>query len=448
MDLFSAAAESEKMRVAPLATRMRPRTLDEIVGQDELIGPGTILRRAIEADRVPSLILHGPPGSGKTTLARVIAAATKAHFVPINAVSSGVAEVRQTIEEARQRLGMQGQRTIAFIDEIHRFNRSQQDALLPAVEEGIVILIGATTENPFFSVNRPLLSRCRIFQLRPIEHDAMVGLMRKALADKERGLGELQAEVSEDALHYLADMANGDVRVALNTLEFCVAAAPAEDGVRRVTLSDAQAALQRRHIPLAKDDDHYDVTSCFIKAMRGSDPDATLYWLGRLINSGEDVEYIARRIMVHAAEDVGLADPQALVVATAAALASERVGLPEARIILAQAALYIALAPKSNSVIKGIDGALQAVKDHPLEPPPPSMRDAHYAGAKQLGHGVGYLYPHDFPNHWVQQQYLPDNLKDAVFYTPSESGLEPKLWQELAARRSPQDGTSGTSETS
>ncbi len=436
MDLFHAAAEEERRRAAPLAARMRPETLDEIVGQDHLIGPGTPLRRAIEADRVPSCIFYGPPGCGKTTLARVIAKVTKAHFVTINAVTSGVADIRQAVQEAKERLGMYGARTIAFIDEIHRFNRSQQDALLPAVEDGIVTLIGATTENPFFSVNRPLLSRCRIFQLQPLDEDAVREVVRRALADEVRGLGRMGVDIEGDALDYLVHTSNGDVRIALNTLEFCaVTAETSADGVRRIRLQDVQGALQRRHVPFAKDDEHYDVTSCFIKSMRGSDPQATLYWLARLIYAGEDVAYIARRIMIHAAEDVGLADPQALVVASSAALAVERVGLPEARIILAQAALYIALAPKSNSVIAGIDSAMKAVEEHPLEPPPPAMRDAHYEGAERLGAGVGYLYPHDYPGHWVEQQYLPDNLKDAVFYSPSSQGQEPSLWNKLEERR-------------
>lgn len=419
-----------------MAARMRPETLDEIVGQSHLIGPGTPLRRAIEADRVPSCIFYGPPGCGKTTLARVIAKVTQAHFVTINAVTAGVADIRQAVKEAEDRLGMHGVRTIAFIDEIHRFNRSQQDALLPSVEDGTVTLIGATTENPFFSVNRPLLSRCRLFQLESIDDASMLGLLRRALTDTVRGLGSWQVEIDEDALDYLVNTANGDVRIALNTLEFCtVTADMAADGRRRVRLQDVQTALQRRHVPFAKDDEHYDVTSCFIKAMRGSDPHATLYWLARLIYSGEDVAYIARRIMIHAAEDVGLADPQALVVASAAATAVERVGMPEGRIILAQAALYIAMAPKSNSVITGIDAALKAVEQHPLEPPPPAMRDAHYKGAERLGAGVGYLYPHDYPGHWVAQQYLPDGLKDATFYAPSTEGAEPALWKQLTGRK-------------
>lgn len=435
MDLFSSAAEQTREKHAPLATRMRPRTLDEIIGQDTVIGKGTMLRRAIEADRVPSLIMHGPPGTGKTTLAKVIANTTKASFVPINAVSSGVGELREVIETAKQNIGMHGTRTIAFIDEIHRFNRSQQDALLPAVEDGTVILIGATTENPFFSVNRPLLSRCRIFRLESLSQDDMLIVLHRALHDKERGLGAHHVTAGDEALAYVADMANGDVRIALNTLEYVTLAVEGQQDAR-LTVEDVQAAIQQRNIPFAKDDEHYDVTSCFIKAMRGSDPDATLYWLGRLIYAGEDVEYIARRIMVHAAEDVGLADPQALVVASSAAAAAERIGWPEARIILAQAALYVALAPKSNSVYSGIDKALRAVKENPLQAPPPPLRDAHYSGAKQLGHGVGYLYPHDYPQQWVKQQYLPDALQDLSLYEPVLSGQEAALWKKLQERKS------------
>lgn len=436
MDLFRAAGERDRKGTAPLAARMRPRTLDEIVGQDALIGPGTLLRRAIEADRIPSLILYGPPGTGKTTLAQVIATTTNAAFVPLNAVSSGVADIRNTIEGARERLDLHGKPTIVFIDEIHRFNRSQQDALLPAVEDGVLQLIGATTENPFFSVNKPLLSRCRVFRLQPLERDEIETLLYRALNDKERGLGDIDVEADPDAIRYLADVANGDVRIALNALEFAVFAAERDaQGKRQLNLAVVQEALQQRMSPGAREDEHYDVTSCFIKAMRGSDPQATLYWLARLIYAGEDVEYIARRIMIHAAEDVGLADPQALVVATAAAQAVERVGMPEGRIILAQAALYIALAPKSNAVIVGIDQALAAVEKYRLEPPPMAMRDAHYRGAKQLGHGVGYKYPHDYPNHWVEQQYLPDALVKATFYRPSNQGLEPELWKKLHERR-------------
>lgn len=436
MDLFRAAGERDRKGTAPLAARMRPRTLDEIVGQDALIGPGTLLRRAIEADRIPSLILYGPPGTGKTTLAQVIATTTNAAFVPLNAVSSGVADIRNTIEGARERLDLHGKPTIVFIDEIHRFNRSQQDALLPAVEDGVLQLIGATTENPFFSVNKPLLSRCRVFRLQPLERDEIETLLYRALNDKERGLGDIDVEADPDAIRYLADVANGDVRIALNALEFAVFAAERDaQGKRQLNLAVVQEALQQRMSPGAREDEHYDVTSCFIKAMRGSDPQATLYWLARLIYAGEDVEYIARRIMIHAAEDVGLADPQALVVATAAAQAVERVGMPEGRIILAQAALYISLAPKSNAVIVGIDQALAAVEKYRLEPPPMAMRDAHYRGAKQLGHGVGYKYPHDYPNHWVEQQYLPDALVKATFYRPSNQGLEPELWKKLHERR-------------
>lgn len=438
MDLFQAAGERDREADAPLAARMRPRTLDEIVGQEHLIGPGTPLRRAIEADRIPSMILWGPPGTGKTTLARVIARTTSARFVALNAVTSGVGDVRKAVEEAEESRALYRRRTIVFIDEIHRFNRSQQDALLPAVEAGTVHLIGATTENPFFSVNKPLLSRCRVFRLESLTAEEVESLLRRALDDRERGLGAVPVDVEPGALSLLADLANGDVRIALNTLEFAVMTAPPEPGgVRRLTREGIRQALQMRIPPEARDDEHYDLTSCFIKSMRGSDPQATLYWLARLIYRGEDPTFIARRIMIHAAEDVGLADPQALVVATAAAQAVERVGFPEGRIILAEAALYIALAPKSNAVVTGIDRALAAVEKHRLLEPPLPLRDASYGGARRLGHGVGYRYPHDYPNHWVEQRYLPEGLPpdEAEFYRPSDQGREPELWKQLQDRR-------------
>ena len=435
MDLFSASGEKERQKSAPLAARMRPLTLDEIVGQDELIGEGRLLRKIIEGDRLSSVIFYGPPGSGKTTLAKVIARITKADFRPINAVTSGVADIRNVIKNAQKSWNLYNRKTIGFIDEIHRFNKSQQDALLPAVESGLLILIGATTENPYFSVNKPLLSRCKIFRLKSLEKEDIVKLLHKAITD-ERGLGKHRFNIEEAALFYISDMANGDARIALNTLEFIFDAVYSEsESSMNIDLKVARSALQKRNLPYSKEDEHYDVTSCFIKAMRGSDPDATLYWLSRLIYSGEDVAFIARRIVIHAAEDVGLADPQALIIASACCNAVERVGLPESRIILAEAALYVALAPKSNSVVAGIDSASKTVEETKLVPPPHSMRDASYRGAKEMGHGIGYKYPHDFCNHWVKQQYMPNELKNAIFYNPSEQGQEDILYKNLKKRR-------------
>lgn len=420
-----ARAEWEK-KGAPLAWRMRPRKLDEMVGQEEVIGPGRLLRRAIEADRLTSLILYGPPGSGKTTLAEVIAATTRARFVRLSAVTAGVPDIRRVIKEAEDALARFQQRTILLIDEIHRFNKAQQDALLPAVERGTLVLIGATTENPYFSVNSALLSRSRLVRLRPLTAEEVKIVVQRALEDRERGLGEYAVEITPEALEHLAQGARGDARVALNALELAVLGAAQEaDGRRRITLALAEDALQQRAVLYDRQGDaHYDVVSAFIKSLRGSDPDAALHYLARMLVAGEDARFIARRMVILAAEDIGLADPQALLIATAAAQAVEYVGLPEAELPLAQAAIYLACAPKSNSVLKALSRAKKDVTEGNIGVVPPHLRDGHYAGAARLGHGVGYQYPHDFPGHWVAQQYLPDALRHARYYEPSSSGWE------------------------
>ncbi|MDA8236176.1 MAG: AAA family ATPase [Clostridia bacterium] len=423
MDLFSAALNQG---YAPLAQRMRSRNLDEFVGQEHIVGPGKLLRRAIEADQLSSLIFYGPPGTGKTTLAMVISQVTAASFVRLNAVTAGVKDLREIIEEARDNLKLYGKKTILFIDEIHRFNKSQQDALLPAVEDGTVILVGATTENPFFEVNSALLSRSRIFRLNLLEEHHLRKLIAMALADEDRGLGGYKVCVTEEALAHIIQVANGDARSALNALELAVLTTPpGDDGVREITLEVAEESIQQKVVQYDKNgDQHYDVISAFIKSLRGSDPDAALHWLARMIYAGEDPRFIARRLMVHAAEDVGLADPQALVVAVASAQALEFIGMPEARLPLAEATLYIACAPKSNAVIKGIDRALADVERRPVGRVPVHLRDAHYKGAKQLGHGKGYKYPYDYSGNYVEQQYLPDELAGMVYYEPSGNGQE------------------------
>ena len=430
MDLFS-GREQEKM---PLASRMRPRTLEEFVGQEEIVGPGRLLRRAIEADRLTSMILYGPPGTGKTTLARIIASTTRAHFEQINAVTAGVADLRRIIAEARERLKLHSRRTVLFIDEIHRFNKAQQDALLAAVEEGTILLIGATTENPFFTVNSPLVSRARLFQLRPLKDEEIGVIIDRALADPERGLGGLKVELEEEARRHLIDAAAGDARVALNGLELAAQATePDEDGVRRITLATVEDALQQRAILYDRDGQgHYDAISAFIKSMRGSDPDAAVYWLARMLAAGEDPRFIARRMVIHAAEDVGNADPHALLLAVAAAQAVEFVGLPEAQIPMAQAAIYIACAPKSNAVVQAIGEAMEDarrlraydVPDHLKNPP-------HERAARILGHGLGYKYPHDFPGGYVPQQYLPEPLLGKRYYRPKGEGYEARLKERM-----------------
>ena len=421
MNLFEHAMENDLTQTAPLAARMRPKTLEEFEEQSTIVGPNTTLRRSIENDSLMSMIFFGPPGTGKTALANIIASMTKSHFETINAVMAGVGDIRRVVDEAKKRRSFYGVKTLLFIDEIHRFNKAQQDALLPFVENGLLTLIGSTTENPMFSVNRPILSRSQLYRFELLSTEAIFRLLQRALHDPKRGLGKYQPEAAKEALHYLAEISNGDARAALNALELAVTTiAPDDNGIRRLTLAAAQEALQKRVLKYNQKDEHYDVVSAFIKSMRGSDPDATLYWLARLIYAGEDPNFISRRIMIHAAEDVGLADPLALVVATSAAQSVERVGLPEARIILAEAALYIARAPKSNSVIKGINAAMAAVENKTHEPVPAHLRDTSYKAAKELGHGKGYKYPHDYPGHWVEQNYLPQGLAGAKFFEPPE----------------------------
>ncbi|WP_418792269.1 AAA family ATPase [Phosphitispora sp. TUW77] len=434
MDLFEAGRQSYMKKEAPLAVRMRARTLDEFVGQEEIVGKGKLLRRAIEADKLSSVIFYGPPGTGKTTLARVIANTTRAFFEQLNAVTSGVADIKRVVKNAGDRLGMYSQRTILFIDEIHRFNKSQQDALLPSVEDGTVILIGATTENPYFEVNAPLLSRSRVFMFKQLSDAEIARLVNLALKDEERGLGQYRVNLKEEALNHIVSIANGDARSALNAIELAVLTTPpGEDGVREINLEAAEESIQKRSVTYDKSgDQHYDVISAFIKSIRGSDPDAALHWLARMIYAGEDPRFIARRLLVHAAEDVGLADPNALVMAMSAAYALEYIGMPEARLPLAEAVIYIAAAPKSNAVIKAIDSALSDIENKNIGAVPVHLRDAHYKGAAKFGHGKGYKYPHQFDGNYVEQQYLPDELLGTKYYNPYDNGYEKKITRWLA----------------
>lgn len=422
---------AQSSRTVPLASRMRPRVLEEFVGQQHLLGSGRLLRRAVEADRVQSLILYGPPGTGKTSLAQLIASRTRARFERLSGVESNVADMRRVLATAAHRLGNGGQPTLLFIDEIHRFSKSQQDVLLPDVEAGVVKLIGATTHNPFFFVNAPLVSRSQIFELQPISETDLRALLERALRDVERGLGSLGVEAEPGALEHLAKIADGDARKALNALELAALTTPhSADGRIRITMGVAEECIQKKAIVYDGDGDaHYDTISAFIKSMRGSDPDAVLYWLAKMIHAGEDPRFITRRILVHAAEDVGLADPLALVIAQAAHAAAETLGWPEARIPVAEAALYIATANKSNSVIRAIDAALADVRSGRTLPVPVHLRDAHYQGAQRLGHGEGYLYPHDHPGHVVAQDYLGAVKR---FYEPSDQGHERKIRERLA----------------
>ena len=418
-NLFSASMNYNDR--APLAQRMRPQSIDEIIGQEHILAPGKLLRRSIDTDRLSSIILYGPPGCGKTTIANVIAKVTHKFFQNLNAVTDGVPELRKVVKKAEDDLALYNQQTILFIDEIHRFNKSQQDALLPWVEKGVVILIGATTQNPFFSLNPALLSRSLIFKLEALEISDVVRLLTRALSDKERGLGNYHTDVSEEALEHLANCAQGDVRIALNGLELAViSSAPDENGVRHIDLAAAEESIQRPAVVYDNTgDEHYDIVSAFIKSMRGSDADAAVYYLARMLDAGEDPLFIVRRMVILAAEDVGLADPNALVVAQSAANALQFVGLPEGRIILSEAVIYLACAPKSNSAYMAIDTALADLRSGKAAPVPKHLRDSHYKGAAKFGHGKGYKYPHDYEGAWVEQEYLPEKLKGTVYYRPS-----------------------------
>ena len=426
MDLFETTRRKILEKEAPLANRMRPTSLDDVVGQEHILGKDGLLSRAIRADRIGSLIFYGPPGTGKTTLAQVIANTTKAEFREMNATCAGKKDMEDAVQRAKDKLGMEGRRTIVFIDEIHRFNKGQQDYLLPFVENGTIILIGATTENPYFEVNRALISRSMVFELKPLSAENIATIIRRAVKDEVRGLGKQNIAIDDDAVEFLAEMSGGDARSALNAVEIgALTTDPGADGVIRITKEVASSCIQKRILGYDKDgDNHYDTISAFIKSMRGSDPDAAIYYLAKMLYAGEDIKFISRRIMICAAEDVSNADPQALVVAVSAAQAVERIGMPEAQIILAQAAAYVACAPKSNSSVNAIGEAMRAVKERPHGQIPPYLRDAHYNGAKDLGRGIDYKYPHNYKDHYVEQQYLPDELKGTRFYIPSDNGYE------------------------
>ncbi len=433
MNIFDYMRSNDMEKEAPLAARMRPRTLDEVAGQEHIIGKDKLLYRAIQADKISSVIFYGPPGTGKTTLAKVIASTTSAEFTQINATVAGKKDMEEVVAKAKEIQGMYGKRTILFIDEIHRFNKAQQDYLLPFVEDGTVILIGATTENPYFEVNGALLSRSIIFELKPIPMEAVKELLKKAVYDTERGMGAYDAVIDEDALDFLADISGGDARHALNAIELGImSTGRSADGRIHITLDVAQECIQKRAARYDKSgDNHYDTISAFIKSMRGSDPDAAVYYLARMLYAGENVAFVARRIMICAAEDVGNADPQALVVATNASLAVERIGMPEAQIILAQAAAYVASAPKSNAASAGIFAAMEEVGRTGNLPIPTHLQDAHYKGAAKLGRGTGYKYAHDYPNNYVRQQYLPYELDGKEFYKPSGNGYEAKIREHM-----------------
>ena len=429
MDLFEYMRQQNMKDESPLASRLRPTTLDEVVGQQHIVGKDKLLYRAIKADKLSSIIFYGPPGTGKTTLAKVIANTTSAEFMQINATSAGKKDMEEVVAAAKNNQGMYGKKTILFIDEIHRFNKGQQDYLLPFVEDGTIILIGATTENPYFEVNPALLSRSVIFELKKLSTEDIRTLLLRAVNDTEKGMGSYHAQMDDDALEFLADMANGDARAALTAIELGILTTDrSEDGIIHITLDVASECIQKRVINYDKTgDNYYDTISAFIKSMRGSDPDAAVYYLARMLYAGEDVKFIARRIMILASEDIGNADPQALQVAVAAAQAVERLGMPEARIVLAQAVTYMASAPKSNSAINAIDKAMRVVQETKTPPVPVHLQDAHYKSAGKLGHGKGYKYAHDYKNHYVKQQYLPDGLTGEVFYEPSENGYEQQI---------------------
>ena len=443
MDLFEYMRSANMEKESPLAARLRPTTLDEVVGQQHIIGKDKLLYRAIQADKLSSIIFYGPPGTGKTTLAKVIANTTSAEFTQINATVAGKKDMEEVVKAAKDTQGMYGKKTILFIDEIHRFNKGQQDYLLPFVEDGTLILIGATTENPYFEVNSALISRSIIFELKPLSREDIKELLKRAVYDKEKGMGSYDAVLEEDAMEFLADLAGGDERHAQNAIERGIMTTQrSEDGKIHITLDVAQECIQKRAVRYDKTgDNHYDTVSAFIKSMRGSDPDAAVYYLARMLYAGESVTFIARRIMICAAEDVGIADPQALVVATNASLAVERIGMPEAQIILSDAAMYVASAPKSNACVCAIEEAMQTVEETGNLPIPTHLQDAHYKGAAKLGHGTGYLYAHDYPNHYVRQQYLPYELSGKEFYHPSGNGYEVKIKEHMKRIKKEAEGS-------
>ena len=429
MDLFDYSKKNALKNESPLASRLRPTSLEDFVGQEHIVGKNTLLYRAIMADKLSSVIFYGPPGTGKTTLAKIIANTTKSGFVQINATAAGKKDITDAVDRAKDRLAMYGRHTILFIDEIHRFNKGQQDALLPYVEDGTVILIGATTENPYFEVNKALLSRSIVFELEPLSEKNISEIIKRAVTDNENGMGSYNVCIDDDAVLFLSGIANGDARTALNAVELAVLTTErSEDGRIHIDMDTARQCIQKRALNYEKDgDNHYDTISAFIKSMRGSDPDAAVYYLAKMLYAGEDPKFIARRIVICASEDVGNADPQAVCVAVAAAQALDFIGLPEARINLAQAAAYVACAPKSNSVIMAIDNAMADVRNIRVSGVPNHLRDCHYPGAEELGHGQGYLYAHDFENHYVNQQYLPDELVGKKYYVPSDNGYERKI---------------------
>ena len=434
MDLFDYMRENTMKKESPLASRLRPSTLDEVVGQQHIIGRDKLLYRAIKADKLGSVIFYGPPGTGKTTLARVIANTTSGEFRQLNATVAGKKDMEDIVKEAKDSLGMYGKKTILFVDEIHRFNKGQQDYLLPFVEDGTLTLIGATTENPYFEVNGALLSRSRVFELKSLEKEDIRKLVHRAVYDQDKGMGSYNAMIDEEAEEFLADVSNGDARAALNAVELGVMTTDRNlsDGKIHISLQVAEECIQKRVVRYDKTgDNHYDTISAFIKSMRGSDPDAAVYYLARMLYAGEDIKFIARRIMICAAEDVGNADPQALILAVAAAQAAERIGLPEAQIILAEAVTYVASAPKSNAACMAVFGALDAVRNQKTMPVPVHLQDSHYKGAAKLGHGQGYLYAHDYPGNYVKQQYLPDGMEDVSFYHPTENGYERRIKEHL-----------------
>lgn len=441
MDLFDYMREQNKEESSPLASRMRPTTLEEVVGQQHIVGKDKLLYRAIKADKLSSIIFYGPPGTGKTTLARVIANTTSAEFMQINATAAGKKDMEDVIAQAKDNQGMYGKKTILFIDEIHRFNKGQQDYLLPFVEDGTIILIGATTENPYFEVNGALLSRSVIFELRKLTVEDLKELILRAVTDEKKGMGAYKALIEEDALEFLANVANGDARAALTAVELGVLTTErSEDGLIHITLDVAAECIQKRVVSYDKNgDNHYDTISAFIKSMRGSDPDAAVYYLARMLYAGEDIKFIARRMMILASEDIGNADPMALVVATSCAQAIERIGMPEAQIILSQAVTYLASAPKSNAAYEAIDSAMSCVKETKTPPIPPHLQDAHYKSAEKLGHGLGYKYAHIYPKHFVEQQYLPDGLTDRRFYVPSDQGYEKQIKEHMRWLHEPEE---------